>query len=145
LFPASASTPTAPAVLTTAAFPINGTVLVVDDEAPVREVISDILASEGMRVLLASNGLEGIHQYEEHQADIDLVLLDMKMPVMNGEQAFYALRAINPTLKIILSSGYLDVDATMHLAGQRFTTFLQKPYDLQKLLVTIQAMVKSAG
>ncbi len=122
----------------------QGLVLVVDDEPLVREVVGDILNQAGIANLLAADGYEGVQQFSARRSEIALILLDMKMPGMSGEQVFHAVRALEPTCKIILSSGYLDNDATTHLTRQQFTSFLRKPYDIDTLLTAVQRMLGEA-
>jgi two-component system cell cycle sensor histidine kinase/response regulator CckA len=119
----------------------KGKVLVVDDEPLVREVISDILNEAGIESMLATDGAEGVQLFTEVRDEIALVVLDMKMPGMSGEQVFHAIRALEPTCRVILSSGYLDNDALNHLTRQQFTSFLRKPYDWEVLLATVQRML----
>lgn len=117
--------------------PHQPTVLVIDDELPVREAVSDILEVEGISVLSAANGLEGLTLFQAKQNEIDLILLDMQMPMMNGEQTLKALRQINPHVKIILSSGYSENDLISRIGDDELTTFLQKPYQIDKLIAKI--------
>ena len=117
------------------------TILVVDDEASVREVVSDILAMQDIKTILATDGRDGIEKFEQHSAEIDLVLLDMKMPVMNGEEAFYALRELDPRLKILISSGYHEPEITNRLLRQGPTRFLAKPYSPSALLEMIKSII----
>ena len=112
----------------------HGLVLVIDDEAPVREAVTDILESEGLTVLTAADGIAGVTAYRERQADIRLVLLDLSMPGLNGVDTFQALRQINPMVSVILSSGYSQDEATRRFAGQGLAGFLQKPYDVETLV-----------
>ncbi|MBV7332173.1 response regulator [Chloroflexi bacterium TSY] len=120
-----------------------GSVLVVDDEAPVREAINDILKTEGLKVITANNGQDGLDKFQKNRNEIDLVLLDMQMPVMSGEETFYELRKIDPSLKIILSSGYNEQEVTKNFRREKQTGFLQKPYDSHILLSTIQNALMS--
>jgi len=66
----------------------------------------------------------------------------MKMPVMNGEETFYALRAIDPGVRIVLSSGYNEPETTNHLLRLGSTQFLSKPYNTQVLLNTVQSAIE---
>lgn len=142
LFPGSqAATAPTPGSAQMAAV-IGSTILVVDDEAPVREVVSDILATEGIKVILATQGREGVEKFKQHQPQIQMVLLDMKMPVMGGEETFYALRALDPTIKIVLSSGYNESEVTNRLLRQEFTRFLAKPYSPKALLSLVQTVIE---
>ncbi len=142
LFPASEAAIPIISVRTPSSATSTSAILVVDDEAPVREGISDILTTEGIKVFLAANGRDGVEKFKRHQSEIDLVLLDMKMPVMNGEETFYALRAIDPGVRIVLSSGYNEPETTNHLLRLGSTQFLSKPYNTQVLLNTVQSAIE---
>jgi DNA-binding NtrC family response regulator len=112
-------------------------ILVIDDERAVLEAVYDILTMEGMRVITAVDGPTGLELYQAHQAEIDLVLLDLSMPVMNGEQTFLALRQIDPDVPVVLSSGYHQQDA-MRYVNQPNIGFLQKPYTWDGLVEGIR-------
>lgn len=116
---------------------LTGTVLVIDDEAPVREVVSDILTTAGFSVLMAPNGEEGLLLYQEAQATIDVVLIDWSMPMMNGSYVLRRLRQLNPAVVALLSSGYTEADAIHLLDEQKPNGFLQKPYQAQQLLEAV--------
>ena len=109
-------------------------VLVIDDETSIREVVADILMSEGIAVLVAAGGEEGIALYQQQQARIGLVLLDMKMPGISGEETFHRLRAFDPTVQVILSSGYTEIEINDYFRSTDIVAFLQKPYDIAQLL-----------
>ncbi len=119
-------------------------VLVIDDEKSVREVVRDILEMSGLEVLVAHNGQVGVELFKAQQAKIAVVLLDMQMPVMNGAETFQALRAIDPQVKVILSSGYNEIEATGHFVDQGLAAFLQKPYDLDTLVAKVYSVLTSA-
>ncbi|CAN5438677.1 hypothetical protein BH10CHL1_BH10CHL1_34120 [soil metagenome] len=114
-----------------------GCVLVIDDEKSVREVVRDILEMNGLHVIVAENGQMGIELFKENHTQIQVILLDMQMPVMNGEETFHSLRAFDPDVKVILSSGHDETEATHRFVGQGLAAFLQKPYDLDTLLAKI--------
>ena len=118
------------------------TILVVDDEEPIRVAVNDILTAEGLKVFLADDGCDGLEKFREYQSEIDLILLDMQMPNMNGEDAFYALREIDPKIKIILSSGYNELEVAKQFQQQEPTSFLQKPYDFKMLLAIIRNAIQ---
>lgn len=113
-------------------------VLVIDDEEPVREAVTDVLALADVETISAANGPLGIDLYRQRQTEISLVLLDLKMPVMSGEETLRGLKAINPDVKVVLSSGYNETEVTRQFAGLGVTGFLQKPYDIQGLLETVR-------
>jgi PAS domain S-box-containing protein len=109
------------------------TVLVADDEPLVRRVASAALQKYGYRVLGAENGKEALEVFRSRAAEIALVVLDMTMPVMGGEQAFQELRKIRPEIRVIASSGYSEAEAVERF-GQGIAGFMQKPYSAQTLV-----------
>jgi len=106
----------------------KGTVLVVDDEEIVRKVAKLSLESYGYRVLLANNGKEALEQFREMSESIDLIVLDLTMPLMGGEEAFRHLRAVRADIPIVLSSGYNESEATRRFGDGGIAGFVQKPY-----------------
>jgi PAS domain S-box-containing protein len=111
----------------------SGTVLVIDDEEIVRATVSLLLENLGYQVLLAVNGREGVNLYQQQRGNIDLVILDMIMPVMNGRETFERIIAADPHARVILASGFAkDLNmprmTTMGLAG-----FIMKPFNLSQL------------
>ncbi|MDQ7003992.1 MAG: response regulator [Ghiorsea sp.] len=111
----------------------HGCVLVVDDEETIREVASSMLKDMGLKSLTAADGIEGIEVFQQQHQNISVVLLDMTMPRMGGEDAFTEFCRIDPNVKVILSSGYNEQDATNRFAGKGLAGFLQKPYTPQHL------------
>jgi|GEM_PF-2885906 len=111
----------------------GGTVLVVDDEETVREVATMLLEEMGFKTLSAVDGLDALQLYRKHQSEIVVVLLDMTMPKLDGKECFRELRRINSDVKVILSSGYNEQDATSRFVGQGLAGFLQKPYSPEAL------------
>jgi two-component system cell cycle sensor histidine kinase/response regulator CckA len=111
----------------------SGTVLLVDDEDGIRMVAGRILQQLGYQVLSAENGLRALEIYRQERDRIDLVILDMLMPGMGGPETFQELKAIDPGVRVLLSSGYsLDGEAQQAMAaGAR--GFIQKPYRLAVL------------
>jgi len=114
------------------------TVLIIDDEEIIRETGADILQELGFKtVLKAQDGLVGIELYQKHHQDIQVVLLDMTMPKLNGAETFIELQRINPDVKVILSSGYSEQEATLQFEGKGLAGFIQKPYlpqDLESMI-----------
>jgi CheY-like chemotaxis protein len=110
-----------------------GTVLVADDEPPIREMARRMLEALGFSVVQAADGEEAVERFREQAADIRLVLLDMTMPRLDGEGAFHRLRELDPQVKVILMSGYSEQEIRERLAGEPFADFLQKPFRFQAL------------
>jgi PAS domain S-box-containing protein len=116
------------------------TILLVDDEAPILAVTSEILESSGYRVITASDGAEALTLYAQHQKDIAVVLTDMRMPVLDGSAMIQTLLPLHPGIKIIAASG-LDInDPLSKSTATGLRHFLSKPYTpgpLLKLLRTV--------
>jgi two-component system, cell cycle sensor histidine kinase and response regulator CckA len=105
-----------------------GKVLIVDDEAPVREVAAELVRSFGLSVVIAEGGADGVEKFRADPTGFDLVLLDLTMPGMNGDAALAALRSINPQVRVVLASGYSSDDRLAALAPGGSLIFLQKPF-----------------
>lgn len=112
--------------------------MVIDDEEAVREAVSDILGFAGIQVLAAADGGSGIELFKAHQQQIDLVLLDLSMPGLNGAETFRELRKIDTAVKVILSSGYDEAEATRWFIGEGQVGFLQKPYNMKNLVQMVE-------
>ncbi|MBS0660755.1 MAG: PAS domain S-box protein [Verrucomicrobia bacterium] len=109
-------------------------VLVVDDEAGIRQVAKSALERFGYRVLLATNGAEAIALHAMHREEIAVVLIDMSMPVMDGSTAIVAIRAINPQVRIIASSGLTSREEIDSAVREGRFHFVPKPYTAEKIL-----------
>ena len=104
-------------------------VLLVDDEPMIRNAASRILARLGCQVMVAKNGAEAVSIYRASQDIIDVVILDLGMPVMNGIECLAILKSINPCVQVIISSGYMD-DAHSEIIREKGAAgMLPKPYD----------------
>ena len=121
---------------------MGGTLLIVDDEALVREVFFDTFTHHGFDVLTAPTGEEGIEMYLKNKSKINLIVLDLSMPGMGGEETFKKLKSINPNVKVILSSGYAEEEATKKFEGAGLTGFIHKPYQWNTLVKTIHQFLK---
>jgi PAS domain S-box-containing protein len=117
-------------------------VLVVEDETPFREIVSQTLEAFGYRVLTASDGVEGVTAYTQHRNEIAVVLTDMMMPIMDGVATIQALIQINPKVKIIAASGLGSGGAPGKLVTSSVRHFLTKPYATETLLQTLRAILK---
>ena len=117
----------------------SGTILVVDDEDGVRRTLRAILRKRGFEVLLAHNGRAGADVLRDQGERVSLVILDLTMPVMGGEQTFDLMRAIRKDVPIVLMSGYDETEALVKTAGKDFTGFLQKPFTMDRLIHVVAA------
>jgi PAS domain S-box-containing protein len=118
---------------TTAQSP-HGTILVVDDQDLVRFTVVSLLRFAGCAVLEASSGREALSMVEEHGDAIGGILLDMRMPGMNGEETLYALQKIAPHLRVVMTSGHGAEGAVAKLVAEGAVGYLQKPYSEPELL-----------
>jgi PAS domain S-box-containing protein len=119
----------------------KGTVLVVDDEEMVRRLAEVALERMGYEVILANDGQEGVDLFRERGDEVDAVLLDMTMPRMNGDEAYEAMQAIDPEVRVVLTSGYTEQDATQHIGASSLAGFLQKPFKIAALSEAIQKAI----
>ncbi len=116
----------------------RGTILVVDDESGMRNLARAILENSGFTVLTARDGGDAIRVFRRHAGDVIAVLLDLTMPVMNGEEAAAELLRIHAGLPIILSSGYGEQEVAGRFAGKGLAGFLKKPYEPAQLTATLR-------
>ncbi len=142
LLPASgghAAGPAAVAPDSTLTIPAGSVALVIEDEVSIRMLAENVLTRAGIRVLLAKNGKNGVEMFREHNQEISVVLLDLQMPVMGGEEALALLRQIDPDIPIILSSGFDESEAERRFAALKPGHFLQKPYTAARLADAVAA------
>jgi PAS domain S-box-containing protein len=118
----------------------RGTVLVVDDEPVVRDMAAAALKRFGYEVLLAEDGWQALDVMREHRDGISVVLLDLSMPGLDGEQALPELRKLSPDVAVLVSSGFSETEAMRVFAGQNVAGFVQKPYTVRQLLAKIGAV-----
>jgi signal transduction histidine kinase len=118
---------------TNKAWTSSGTILLVDDEEMVRSVGRRMLEMFGFDVLLAEDGIQGIQIFKENLDKIRVVILDLTMPKMSGEEAFYEMHQLRSDIPIILSSGYIEHNIVERFSGKGLANFVQKPYQLNIL------------
>jgi CheY-like chemotaxis protein len=120
----------------------SGTVLVVDDEPIVLGMAKKALERHGYTVLVANSGAAAIAVAKRHPGEIELVVLDLSMPHMSGEEALPELRKVRPEVKVVVSSGYSESEAMRLFDGQRVSGFIQKPYTSKGLAEKIETSLK---
>lgn len=121
----------------------EGLVLVVDDDELVRDMAEEALQVLGYTVLTATNGQEGADLYRQHKERIKAVLLDMAMPVMSGREAFIEMQRINPSVKVLLVSGFRKDNRVEEILALGVKDFLQKPYTITSLARAIKKVIDS--
>ena len=119
----------------------NETILIVDDHETIWDFLIDALSELGYSVLLAENGLDAVDIYEANPDQIDLVLLDMIMPKSGGHQTFLRLKALNPKVKVLLSSGFVSEKEVADLLEQGACGFLPKPHRLPVVIREIRRIL----
>jgi CheY-like chemotaxis protein len=124
---------------------LSGTVLVVDDEEVVREVCAAMIEDLGCRVITAVDGEDAMRILRDSTEKIDLVLMDLTMPRMDGSTAAREMIRIKPDTMIVLSSGYNDHDLSLRFAGQGFAGFIQKPFNMHDLWALLSRALRSRG
>jgi len=113
-------------------------ILIIDDEITVCEIARDMLAGLGYTVYVEHDGKSGVEFYRIRQSSIDLILLDINMPVMGGKQAFEELRSISPLCRIMIITGYGKEGLEMSSFSSRVNGFMQKPFQLEMLALTVR-------
>jgi DNA-binding NtrC family response regulator len=111
----------------------NETILLVDDEEMIIEVGQAMLAKLGYKVIIAKNGEDAVGSISKLGDRIDLVILDMIMPGLNGNKTFDRMRAIKPDLRVMLSSGYSVDGQAREILDKGCCNFIQKPFNLLEL------------
>ncbi len=145
LLPASDGSPekSAPPSVVAPAWRTSGTVLVVDDEEPVRNVSARMLQNWGCQTEVACNGREALAKFRTDPARFAAVLLDLTMPEMDGTATFSALRRIRPGVRVLLMSGFNEQDAVSRFAGKGLAGFLQKPFTPTALQEKLKSILET--
>jgi CheY-like chemotaxis protein len=142
LFPASVQTPGPKRPVALPPMAANELVLVVDDEEIVRRTAKSMLERHGYTVVVAENGEQGVELFKVLSEKVSAVLLDMTMPVMGGEEAFSRMRTIREDVRVILSSGYNEVEAVRRFTGKGLAGFIQKPYSSLALAEKVRSVLE---
>jgi signal transduction histidine kinase/CheY-like chemotaxis protein len=142
LFPMAGEAPSSEAALGSIG-PVHrgATILVVDDEEAVRTLCRSMLEHCGYRVLTAEHGEEGVEKLRDAGMNVDVVLLDLTMPRMNGVSAFLELRRLRPELKILVTSGFSEQEVERQFQGRGHEAFLQKPFGLLALQGALEKLL----
>ncbi|MFT5699925.1 MAG: PAS domain S-box-containing protein [Desulforhopalus sp.] len=119
----------------------HGTILVVDDEEVVRVTAKQILENLGYRIILCANGQEATTIFSKQSENIDLVLLDMIMPVMNGRDCFEQLKKIDPHVRVVLSSGFTKEEDLQKMKLLGLKGFIRKPYSSNELSLVVHEVL----
>ncbi|MFZ2657583.1 MAG: response regulator, partial [Victivallales bacterium] len=118
-------------------------ILLVDDEEIVRDMVARMLRSFGHKVMTCRDGLEALEYYKQSWNKIDLVVLDMMMPRMNGGDSFIGMRTVNPEIRAVLMSGYSIDEEVQGLLDAGMKGFIQKPFNTRELNKIVGSALKS--
>jgi two-component system, cell cycle sensor histidine kinase and response regulator CckA len=140
LLPAARGLPETAAVGATSPDAATTLVLVVDDEEIVRRMMKRALERAGYRVLLAADGVEALEIWQTHGDQIALVVLDVMMPRMGGEETLARLRAISPEVRVLLASGFSETEALGRFGDKGVSGFLSKPFTPDLLLASVREL-----
>lgn len=121
--------------------PLSGVALVVDDDKSVLKIAVTMVKLCGLRVIMAGNGVEAVRKFREHTEEINVVLMDLTMPQMDGIAAMHELRLIKPDLKIILSSGFNEHELDERVNREAPTGFVRKPYSMKNLETELRRVI----
>ena len=119
----------------------GGAVLLVDDEPTIRAVLSQGLTRAGFKVIEAVDGVDGFGAFVRHRSAISVVLLDLTMPRMNGDEVFAEIHKVAPEVPVILMSGYSQSEATQAMTDQGLAAFLSKPCSIKEALAVVQKVL----
>lgn len=115
----------------------TGSILIVDDEQSIREFASSVLTNLGYSVSLCADGLEALEYYRANHENIDLIVLDLIMPKLSGADTFSKLKEVNPDVRVVISSGFVQHELCQSVLGQGAKAFLSKPFNIEELSHTV--------
>jgi CheY-like chemotaxis protein len=119
-------------------------ILIIDDEPEIAEFASSILAEEGYKVIIARDGFEALKIFQQIHDQVGLTILDFFLPVMDGDAVFEELKAINPGVNVVLSSGFAEQNKIGAMLAQGLRGFIPKPYTREKLLEQVQSTIEAS-
>jgi DNA-binding NtrC family response regulator len=117
-------------------------ILIIDDEDGFRKVLKEMFSTLGCEVYSAENGKVGLDLYNEHNT-FDLVLLDMQMPIMDGSIVFRKIKKINPEQKILIMSGYLNLEDLDKVMKRGAIGFIKKPFSIYKIIGKVKDIINN--
>ncbi len=116
-------------------------ILVIEDEEILRALVHEILSKSGYAVVEAKDGEEGLRLYRDHPDEFRMVLSDMGLPKLSGEQVFFHLRKINPNVKVVFSTGHIREEKKQELLAAGAEDFVHKPYKIDEMLTSIRKVL----
>ncbi len=122
----------------------TGTILLVDDEEIILETGAKMLETLGYRVLEAGSRMAAINIYKDKMEAVDMVILDMIMPMMDGGKTYEKIKKINPNVKVLLASGYSTEGQATEILNRVYDGFIQKPFNIDSLSVKLKELLSPA-
>jgi CheY-like chemotaxis protein len=119
-------------------------ILLIDDEPEIAELASEMLAEEGYKVIVAKDGFEALKIFQRVNRQVGLVILDYFLPVMDGDAVFEELKALNPNVNVVLSSGFAEQNKIGAMLAQGLRGFIPKPYTRAKLLEQVRSTLDAS-
>ncbi len=117
------------------------TILVIDDEEMIRDLVRDILEMNGYTIICAKDGIEGIDTYRRNIDTVRCIILDLTMPRMGGKETYIKLREMNTAVKIVLSTGRSTDEKAQEIISLGVDGVVQKPYRMDELLKVVGEVV----
>lgn len=116
-------------------------ILAIEDEEAIRDFLKTFLEDTGYNLLPAADGIKGLLEYKEHMKEVSLVILDMGLPEMTGAEVLAELKMLDPNVKVIIASGYLEPEVKADALEMGAVDFLPKPYMVEDLLAKIHSVL----
>jgi DNA-binding response OmpR family regulator len=116
----------------------SGTILIAEDEDLLRELLKMVLESEGYTILEARDGLEAVDLYARHRENVSLVVTDLGLPGLDGWGAFLRMKELNPDVRVLVASGYIDPHTRVSMLKAGARDLLQKPYIPEDILARVK-------
>jgi CheY-like chemotaxis protein len=126
-------------------FQSEESILVIDDEENIREAVREILEMAGLHIFTAPDGQTGLELFKKIKNQLSLVILDLTMPYMSGEDVFEQMRQIKPEVPVLLTSGYSEQEIAPRFAGKGLAGFIKKPFNPIHLVNTVKQMLEQKG
>jgi two-component system cell cycle sensor histidine kinase/response regulator CckA len=117
-------------------------ILVVDDEPAARVLANRVFSEAGYEVATVQSGFECLERFRKHPHGFDLILLDLSMPFMDGEETFRRLREINPAVVVLLSTGFMAQERVDRMLAAGMAGFIRKPHRPDELLARVQVILE---
>lgn len=113
-------------------------ILIIEDDEIMRNLLKTFLLGAGYQVICTVDGIEGVDAYETHRRNIQLVVSDLEMPNLNGAGAYRKIKAMNPDVKVIFVSGYIEPHLQRQLQSEGVQHFIRKPYSPDEILGAVR-------